>query len=60
MTRLTVAPEPDPAAEAEELASEEWLRRMVDVSRQLCDAIDTVLPSRPARPRLTVIDGGKQ
>jgi diadenosine tetraphosphate (Ap4A) HIT family hydrolase len=62
---LTVVPDLPPAAELEELSPDElarWLRRMMGISRELCDAIDAVMgPPRPARrPELTVIPGGAE
>lgn len=63
--RLTVVPDLAPAATVEDLSPDEaarWLRRMVDVSRDLCDAIDRYMGAEhPAqRPQLTVIPGGDQ
>jgi hypothetical protein len=60
--RLTVVPDPAPAATVEDLDAGQlayWLRRMTDTSRDLCDAIDRYMgPEHPApRPKLTVIRG---
>ena len=62
--RLTVVPPAPACAELEDMGEAEaagWLRRMMGVSRELCDAIDSYLgPEHPApRPRLTVLRGGR-
>lgn len=65
MTRrnLTVVPDPPAAVTLTDLSKDEladWLRRMTDASRGLCDAVDSYLgPEHPApRPQLTIIPGG--
>jgi len=60
---LSVVPPARPAAVLEDMGEAEatdWLRRMMGVSRDLCDAIDSYLgPEHPVpRPRLTVLPGG--
>lgn len=62
--KLTVVPPAVAAASLDDLSKDDavgWLRRMMDVSRDLCDAVDGLLgPDHPApRPRLTVIPGGR-
>lgn len=63
-TQLKAVP-PVPARVAlEDLSRDEavdWLRKMMNVAMELCDAIDTHLgPEHPAqRPQLQVIPGGK-
>jgi hypothetical protein len=57
--KLTIVP--DPPGSDDQADDAAWLRKMMDVTRQLCDAVEDHLAAErpPPRPQLRVIPGGK-